>query len=237
MGSFYKMSSVDFDSKSFVQEYKTGYFLDEKSSVYIHSKSSHYIEDEVVRILTNGIRSTDDVKKIVAWKIGKIKHRESQQKEEFVYASDWENGFDVKRYNEKIEKFGEFASLLVENYDSMKEKSKDNPSDVLEWLKKEAPAGLGSVYLITLLFFISGGEYPIYDQYADKALIAIKNNNMPGDKVNYHSLPGRETKKFSQIFDGQYGEYINNLKELFSDEYKSNRDIDRALWVYGHLFK
>lgn len=118
-----------------------------------------------------------------------------------------------------------------------KEKSKHSPLGILDWLNDNAPAGFGSVYLITLLFFISGGEYPIYDQCADKALMAIKNNVMPGEKVYYKPLPDRKSRKFLQIFDGQYGEYIKSLKELFTEEYKFNRDIDRALWVYGHLFE
>ena len=31
-------------------------------------------------------------------------------------------------------------------------------------------------------------------------------------------------------------EYINKLEDVFGKEYQNNRNIDRALWVYGHLF-
>lgn len=31
-------------------------------------------------------------------------------------------------------------------------------------------------------------------------------------------------------------DYIANLVSVFGNEYKLNRDVDRALWVYGHLF-
>jgi len=31
--------------------------------------------------------------------------------------------------------------------------------------------------------------------------------------------------------------YIDRLVFLFGTKWKTNRDIDCALWVYGHLFK
>jgi predicted nucleic acid-binding Zn finger protein len=31
-----------------------------------------------------------------------------------------------------------------------------------------------------------------------------------------------------------YGDYQNQLSEVFGDDWKVRREIDQALWVYGH---
>ena len=94
---------------------------------------------------------------------------------------------------------------------------------------------LGSVSLIALLFFITQGELPIYDRYAEIALKAIAGNIRPGQEVRYAELPGKNDTA-SEIWKSRIQPYINTLEMFFGDEWERNRDIDRALWVYGHLF-
>ena len=48
--------------------------------------------------------------------------------------------------------------------------------------------GLGTVYCITLLYFISMGKYPIFDQFADKALDVISQNK--------EEFPNTDDKKY-----------------------------------------
>ena len=38
------------------------------------------------------------------------------------------------------------------------------------------------------------------------------------------------------VLTRDYTNYINILNQSFRDEWKKSRDVDRALWVYGHLF-
>ena len=110
---------------------------------------------------------------------------------------------------------------------------------------KNEVRGIGSVYLITMLYFVSGGEYPIYDQFAAMALDAIKNGKKPGSTIQIKDLPDKKSKSFLNLLDNPnsvYSSYIKNLEELSElfygnkDGYQNDRRLDRALWVYGHLF-
>ncbi|MBO4563153.1 MAG: hypothetical protein J5772_06030 [Clostridia bacterium] len=103
---------------------------------------------------------------------------------------------------------------------------------------RDAPTGIGAVYAITLLFFITKGNKPIYDQYAMMALF----NMTPDPLIGYHELPQRGTEGridggFIEKLTERYEQYIALLEHHFGDMYKKCRDIDRALWVYGHLCK
>lgn len=96
--------------------------------------------------------------------------------------------------------------------------------------------------MVTLLFFVTNGECPIYDRFAMRALLAIKHGCKPGDTINSNdakpaNLPCKSDKNFTQKAADVMKDYICLLQEIFGDEYKTNREIDRALWVYGHLFK
>ena len=95
--------------------------------------------------------------------------------------------------------------------------------------------GVGTVYLITLLFFLSHGKYPIYDRFAMNSLMAIENDVAP-EPNTIPELPAKWDRGFATLCDREYGEYIDKLNSLGMD-YKSDRRIDRALWVYGHGIK
>ena len=98
-------------------------------------------------------------------------------------------------------------------------------------------SGIGPVYKISLLFFATKGEYPIYDQFADLGLRAIRENAEPQKKkYEYKELTDNFKTKYTQ-----YIEYLDQLSKEYSIEYKGNTDecrkLDRALWVYRHMFK
>ncbi len=85
---------------------------------------------------------------------------------------------------------------------------------------------------------LTKGNKPIYDQYAMMALF----NMTPDPLIGYHELPQRGTEGridggFIEKLTERYEQYIALLEHHFGDMYKKCRDIDRALWVYGHLCK
>lgn len=99
---------------------------------------------------------------------------------------------------------------------------------------------IGPVYAITLLFFLTCGEYPIYDQYAHYALLAICE-----EKYDFTSTIEKKVKdlefhadsaKPEQVYSEYQMNYIARLKKVFGEDYKVDRRIDQALWAYGHLF-
>jgi hypothetical protein len=104
--------------------------------------------------------------------------------------------------------------------------------------------GYGSVYLISSLFFLSGGHIPIYDYYAHVAVKALLYDVNPQD-VFVAGAPGRneysrgDKNKNSAV--NLLFEYKRLLHNLFNgtEFYDQNgmlisRELDQALWVYGH---
>lgn len=111
----------------------------------------------------------------------------------------------------------------------------------LDELRKQPRQGIGAVYLITLLYFVTNHQYPgkcpIYDRFAMSALLAIKNNKKISDDVKCGELSDKNIKNFPKLVGEKMKQYIGLIDDIFGEEYNANRDIDRALWVYGHLFK
>lgn len=240
---FYKENEIITDNKEFIKYYNERYYLYTDKVISASNKSvfknSEFIENQIENLLNNGIKDENDVIHILAWKTGKIKHKDSELNKKFEYYSNWLINEDKKDYEitiyDRID-VKTFAEYIVKNITVLESESIDNPPNVLNKLKDESPQGIGTVYLITLLYFISKGKYPIYDRFATMAVDAILNNKKPNDYVSYSELPNKNDKKFDEVINIYNKNYVNKLNEIFGDEYKSNRDIDRALWVYGHLF-
>ena len=98
--------------------------------------------------------------------------------------------------------------------------------------------GIGSVYRLTILYFYTIGMFPIYDKFADVAITAIIEDKKPFHQIKYLStLPKKEKTNINGICD----EYYKFYKKMIADNdlietYFHNRNVDRALWTYGHLF-
>ncbi len=202
------------------------------------SQNSEFVERKISCILKKGIASETDIIRILAWKIGKIKHKASQESESFEYHSDWQNveTYNVKRYGKKFD-IKPFVQYIEENINDLYAIADKDPQKVMNQLKEQSPNGIGTVYLITLLYFISKGKYPIYDRFAMIALNAIEDNKEPGECVSYEELPEKNSKQFENIISFYQTNYVDKLEKIFGKKYQTDRDIDRALWVYGHLFQ
>ena len=235
---FYGKNTEELTSEQFVEKYNSSYYLGQPKLVAGVSQNSKVTEDEIDHILCDGIRSQLDIYHILAWKVGKIKHAESDASNRFVYASDWtgiETGV-VNRFGKELDLTG-LAIYIVEDIRHLEEQAKNDPQGVLEGLRKEAPPGIGTVYLITLLYFISRGTWPSYDRFAMMALSAIAEGKKPGEPVKYVELPDKNSGKFHSVMDICKQTYIKQLEDIFGKEYSKDRNVDRALWVYGHCFK
>ena len=198
-------------------------------------QNSRFVENHIDTLLKNGIQKPLDVVHILAWKIGKIKHSESH--DSFVYADDWKNAeqFRTYRYNRKFD-IQTISEYIANNITQLEKKAEYAPQQVLCELRDLHINGLGTVYIITLLYFISHGQYPIYDRFAWKAIQAICDDKKPGDVINASELPAKNTRAFDTVFDTYMIPYIEKLKSVFGATYQESRDVDRALWVYGHKF-
>lgn len=238
----------------FIQLYSDSYYMDKGSVGQIAPNASgtrKFIENRIDDILTNGVSRKLDVIHILAWKMSKFVQSES--KEKFVYAEDWKALQDlceddiaeelcVERYGNSFE-IGKIAVSLMNALPKLDQAAQDSWRVLLKELNSTLGSfyGLGPVYLITLMYFISRGNYPIYDQFAMMALRAIEAGKMPGSNVEYKGL-----QSVVDLIDNDdpifgYQHYIDLLNLFFKDELLKNgkpcRDVDRALWVYGHYFK
>lgn len=236
--TFYDLDGNSLGTHDFIELYSKYYFNDnDKAEGIKYTQSSSYVENEkIMPILQGHIDSYSDFAKIMAWKIGKIKHKESQDKKKIIYASDWSNCEKTNplRYKNKLD-LKKLAKYICSNREELEILAIQNPQECLRRLSKVNISGIGTVYLITLLFFLSHGQYPIYDRFAQGALYAFKNDIKPNGAVCVRELPTKNSGGFANLMEGQYGEYIKELEALGVD-YKNDRRVDRALWVYGHAF-
>ena len=232
---FYDTSKKEVSSDDFVSMYADSYYIGNEKLCKRAPQSSTYTEQEIDCILCEGIKTPLDVVHILAWKIGKIKHKDSTDR--FVYAKDWvgAESFKVYRYKKEFD-IKTVSCHISDNIERLEAQAETDPQGVLNELKDLGTDGIGTVYLVTLLYFISRGKYPIYDRFAKIAVDAIIGDKRPGEAIVYKDLPDKKSKAFDTLYDEYLLDYSRNLYSIFKDEYKENRDIDRALWVYGHCF-
>lgn len=233
---FYTLDGNEIDRTAFVEKYGTSYYIDCPRYIPRVGQSSRTVENYMDALLKNGIREPLDVVRILAWKLGKIKHSESENG--FFYAKDWENAerFKVYRYNRPLD-IRAISEYIANNITRLEETAMTAPQQVLCELRDLNIAGLGTVYLITLLYFISRGKYPIYDRFAWMAIQAICGDKKPGEAVAAIELPWKNSRAFERVFDTYMVPFMEQLESVFGTAYQECRDVDRALWVYGHAFQ
>ena len=232
---FYTLDGNEIDKSEFVEKYGNSYYRGCLRCIPRVGQSSRFVEDHIDTLLKNGIQKPLDVVHILAWKIGKIKHSESQ--DSFVYADDWKNAeqFVAYRYNRKFD-IQTISEYIANNITQLEKNAENHPQQVICELRDLHINGLGTVYIITLLYFISRGQYPIYDRFAWKAIQAICDDKKPGDIINASELPEKKSRAFDTVFDTQMISYMKKMDSVFGSAYQESRDVDRALWVYGHAF-
>lgn len=233
---FYALNGDKLTVTEFIEKYGNSYYIDQQRYVSSVAQSSRVVEDTIDELLKNGIKKPIDVVRILAWKIGKIQH--SASVDGFVYAKDWKNAekFEAYLYKKQFD-IRSIAEYVANNITHLENEAATDPQKVLCDLRDLQIRGLGTVYMITLLYFISRGKYPIYDRFAMMAVKAISEGQMPGKTVIKASeLPGKNDKAFDTVFDDHMKPFISKLNEIFKTAYQESRDVDRALWVYGHAF-
>lgn len=189
----------------------------------------------------------------IAWKAGRLKYNENGEfLEEYkktikhsdkCYAWDECNG-----YGHSIDNIEEYLEVINEecktiSSDLLKEEDNKNVYTQLynaydkllnlqKKTKKKKVNYFGSVYILTLIYFLSKGKFPIFDKYAYKAVKALFYNANPKDITVESSLDKTDINKVLTL----YCEYCWLLTQIFKT-YIITREQDRALWVYGHSKK
>lgn len=174
----------------------------------------------------------------LAWKSGKLAWNsftnEFAFKDSFFQGNSYLNGYgspiDINDFNAWCNRLNSIENerlVLV------------NKASLYKDLQENAPRNIGPVYIITSLFFKSHGRFPIYDQFAHKAIRALALNLGP-DEIYLGDNPGKSNVKKVMCM---YNEYITLLEKVFPNEINTDgdlfisRSLDQALWVYGHCTK
>lgn len=203
----------------FIQFYSQCYYL----------KNSAVVEEDIEKLQKEGIKAPSDVMKILEWKIGGIDNKQSQASGNVCYSHPQEVGRYQTKTRSGIIDAEQICEYIAKHYSELTTKE---PCEIFQILRDFQTENLGTVYLLTLVYFISKGEMPIYDRFAQQALDAICAKKKPGEYVKQKTPPDKMSKTAFQWYEKNYR---TPLKNLFPQDYK-NRDLDRALWVYGHLF-
>jgi hypothetical protein len=241
----------DADAKAFVECYQPLYFNDatsdevkEKLGIGSRLTSSKQrterkVEKYVVEELGKYKESDYKIQKeFVAWKSGELEgvHLPDKTDEQGVIREPEPLG-DISIFGNKIKNLDEYIDAIngiIEELKALIEADKVSETyNILVNLQKEKKVKtFGSVYIITLIYFLSGGMYPIYDKFAHKAVKALYFGFNPRS-IYVNGAPG---KTEVETVMAMYKEYLFLLEGVFGT-YHISREQDQALWVYGHSYK
>lgn len=199
--------------------------------------SNYHAEEEVMKYLNSSVFN----KYALAWKAGKV----DWKNDHLVTADSFEKDENyINGYGGKIDKnaFQTYCSELkgLKNI-IIQYVEEGNWKEAYRTVMEISPKNIGPVYNINTLFFMTGGKAPIYDVFAHKAVKALLFGISPCEVY----LGGNPDKHDVDKVVAMYQEYMILLKMLFKEWFKNKqkndmfipRELDRALWVYGHSKK
>lgn len=191
------------------------------------NQSSQWIENKIDALLAQSTPLTQaDLTLALAWKLGNIDHPAST-----VSSVQWKPlNFPTTLIGGRYKwNFSQSIPYLATNMATIVNQLATNPAYLLNL--KLPGTGFGPTNKLAIQFFITRGSDPIYDKFAHKAALAIDQNLATGSTVA--SYRPAQT----------WGDYLNFkclLRRIGLQPHGNrfiSRDDDRALWVYGHLFK
>lgn len=235
--TFYDRQGIPIKYEQWLQLYEPFYFLNGPTHgrrVNSRNQSSQFVENQVCKLLAKqSILTRQELVLAMAWKIGGlIDHNSSESKRDIVFLQSWtttlkaSGQFRVTDYSKSI-------PYLDANMDAIvNQVNQGNPKYLFDLAGKLE--GIGKVYVLTILFFITHGRFPIYDKYAHIAAQAIYDGLPPESLIEY-----RAVNSWSDYLD-----YMNLLSDISNSATEAQghstmfitRPVDRSLWVYGHFF-
>ena len=230
------------DIRRFVDLYGKYYFQGQGDAdeckkygiVIRHPVRTEYEEHIVCEKLSKGVYD----KECIAWKLG-------------VELSDSANEIGTRYHIFPVDQLNSFCRSVADEY-----RDGRDIEEMYFAIAQKAPKHIGTVQIINSLFFLSKGRIPIYDYYAHVAVKALINDKGPqeiyvgeapsklalskGDSLDNSSEGTRHLLGVNLLYD--YMDLLQTLKSMccFSEGYWDKdgvfitRELDRALWVYGH---
>lgn len=225
--------------------------LNESLCTFVETYSTKYnVKSKVEQVAEDALKAEKPYVcwEVIAWKADKLKLIQEFEGNPLEYnetfAWDGMNGIgkpigkknkgDKKPTEEEREKIIKKYICGINNDPMFKTKDWGNQHGAFKkayekLINEHKIYNIGTVYTITLIYFLSKGKFPIYDKFAHIAAKAIYLNANPKD-IYYAEAPGKtEWQKVRNM----YNEYCWLLEQIFGTK-SINRQTDQALWVYGH---
>lgn len=233
--TFYNKKNKKITQEEWIEEFEPYYFLGGPTydrSINRGKQGSKFVEDEIEKILKNGLEA-NDIPFVIAWKIGAIDHKMSELGQKIVFLKNFDETLEFPdRYGIiRAKKIIDYCKTNFDYLSKLGDEAKNSEfkaEELFNNLKHNVgeKKRFGIVKLLALLYFFTQRHWPIYDQFVHKAVNAIISDTKPDEHINYTSFNdfGEYRKK-----------YVEKNKEIFGRQ-DIGRDIDRALWVYGHFF-
>ncbi len=209
------------DTETFIQFYR---------QVYYYRSKDLKLEHRIDEILRNDALTRKDVVDILRWKIDALDYDDTYPKE--TVRNQWRS-IDVGRLLDRLKI--ERAQQRVNKRQLLRQQG--GRTEMFRFLCGQD--GIGPVYAITLLYFLTKGYYPIYDKFAHIAVkvICACEKDARFDYLFDEKDLNREIHLNSGQVLAEYKEhYVDRLRHIFHGRSETDRDVDRALWAYGHLF-
>ena len=245
------------DIDDFIRRYEYLYFEPKSYLKNCEYRKYNSIEDYKKRIIQLGIHNLNGTdynaeeiivekrlklgkfdKIALAWKFGKIQYIDGKVKPTDDFKKE-DNYIEQRGKQININAFEEYCMDIRSKQKSIIEYvGNENWEEAYKAVASNSPTYIGPVYNINSLFFLSAGKAPIYDQFVHKAVRSLLLGIAPSDVF----VGGVSDKKEYSKVTVMYQEYILLVKKLFSDYINRDnmfipRELDRALWVYGHSTK
>ena len=204
----------EYDAEKFIRCYGGIYYL----------LNDYTLEQEIDGILKNGIHSREEAVRVLQWKFGNPKPAEEENGRIYVYNT----------YGSRLD-----VTALVEIMTELAQAENLNDREIWDALSALDVRGFGAVYMVNVLYFLTKGSQPIFDKFAYAGLFALLNGLLPGETATVRSLPNKGTPEYRRLVKNArdvYWQYRDELYRTFGARYFESRDVDRALWTYGHLF-
>lgn len=255
------MSKIDTDG--FIKRYSRFYLDDDPKNPISEEdfknagvpQNLNRTNPAVEKYITGKIRNGVFDAQSFAWKAGKADWKEGH----FDYVKPlpdiWNNGNgspikltkDAEAFTgEEFDKYVSDNPIDVEGFNF--DLAKDRKRLFLKIKDKYSLYNYGTVYIINQMFFLSKGAVPIYDRFAHVAVKALMMDKSPLEVFvpdaplkNDHPKGKEKVNKEYYLSVNTLEEYIWLLNEIFPNEIHKkgdimfiSRELDQALWVYGH---
>ena len=199
-------------------------------------------EEKIVNKLRNG----EHDEYVIAWKVGAYKKEDQKIDRQKIKGR---KSFDVSDYIINTYNNKDWIKCTIS--DALKDLNNHDYSAGVKRLSsvfshlqdKSNCDGLGTVYLINSLFFLSKGEIPLYDKNVYKAVQALFLGKSPSQIIVSEAPPKEDVVgamlrllEYMWLLDQVFGKSKTQKSNQFSDcEHVGyiSRGLDRALWVYG----